>query len=433
MQGCRAHPAKGGCAWPLAVSLLLTFLVSAPGALAQEESLNISFGGLLDVRAIRTDRTQSWFDGGLGKTRYGGVDGERATLFRLAGASVLLTAATSEVLSASVQVNIDAHPDNRSGRRPVDLATAIVSYRPELSPHWRLRVRAGIMFPPVSLEHDGKAWSTTRTITPSAANSWMGEEVRTTGVEAALAWKKDQTDVSLVGSAFGGNDAAGTLLAFRGWSLHDRVSGYGDQLPLVALPVIQPDEEAPQAQWSQPFTEIDGRLGYYVGAQWKRDGVFNLNGLYYDNRGNENGFDGFQWAWKTTFANVGLRIHLPHGIEILAQHMWGRTSEIYYDGAAEVQAPFRTTFGMVSVPMGRSRVSLRYETFAADSEGASQLDPTDEQGRAWTAAYLLNIGASHRFALELLRVVSDRPDRAVIGFPVHAVELAAQASFQFHF
>jgi hypothetical protein len=113
--------------------------------------------------------------------------------------------------------------------------------------------------------------------------------------------------------------------------------------------------------------------------------------------------------------------------------MWGRTSEINYHGAAEVNAPFRTTFGMVSVPLGRSRVSVRYETFTADSEGLSQLDPTDERGKAWTAAYLLKLGASHRFALELLRVVSDRPDRAVIGFPVHAVELQAQVSFQFHF
>ncbi len=412
---------------------LLTFMVLAPAVLAQEEFPKLSFGGLLDARVIRTDTTQAWLDGGLGKARYGGVDGERATLFRLAGASLVLSGATSDFLSASVQVNIDAHPDNHSGRRPVDLVTAVVAYRPELSPHWRLRVRAGIMFPPVSLEHDGPAWSTTRTITPSAANTWMGEEVRTTGVEAALAWKKDQNDVSVVGSAFGGNDAAGTLLAFRGWSLHDRVSGYGDQLPLVALPVIQPDEEAPQAQWSQPFTEIDGRVGYYVGGQWKCDGTFNLNGLYYDNRGNENGFDGFQWAWKTTFANVGLRIQLPHGIEILAQHMWGRTSEITYDGPAEIDAPFRTTFGMVSVPLGRSRVSFRYETFGADSEGRTQLDPTDERGNAWTAAYLLRIGGSHRFALEVLRVESDRPDRAVIGFPVHAAELTAQASFQFHF
>jgi hypothetical protein len=419
--------------WTLTALGLGACLFSPSAAFGQDEFPRISFGGLLDARVIRTDRAQTWLDGGLGKTRYGGVEGQEATLFRLAGASLLLDAATSDFLSASVQVNIDAHPDNLSGRRPVDLVTAFVSYRPELSPHWRLRVRAGIMFPPVSLEHDGKAWSTTRTLTPSAANTWMGEEVRTTGIEAALAWKGDQDDVSVFGSGFGGNDAAGTLLAFRGWALHDRVSGYGDQLPLVALPVIQPDKEAPQAQWSQPFTEIDGKLGYYVGGRWKRTSVLNLTAIYYDNRGNENGFDGFQWAWKTTFTNVGALIQLPFRIEVLGQHMWGRTSEINYTGRAEVNAPFRTTFGMVSVPLGRSRVSFRYETFAADSRGESQLDPTEEWGKAWTAAYLVRLGASHRVAVEVLRVLSDRPDRAVLGLPARAVELQVQASFQFHF
>ena len=38
---------------------------------------------------------------------------------------------------------------------------------------------------------------------------------------------------------------------------------------------------------------------------------------------------------------------------------------------------------------------------------ASRVDPTEERGNAWTAAYLLRLGESHRFALELLRVVSD--------------------------
>ena len=170
-----------------------------------------------------------------------------------------------------------------------------------------------------------------------------------------------------------------------------------------------------------------------MGGGWKHEGAFNLSGLYYDNRGDENSFDGSQWAWKTTFANVGALVRFPHKIEVLAQRMWGRTSEITYDGPAKVNAPFRTTFGMISIPLGRSRVSARYETFAVDSEGASHANSTKERGRAWTAAYVLRVGASHRFALEVLRVVSDRPDRAVVALPPHAVELQAQASFQFHF
>jgi hypothetical protein len=392
----------------------------------------LTFGGLLDARAISTDTTQSWLDGGLGKTRYGGVEGRRATLFRLSGASLLLNVATSEILSASVQVNIDAQPDSRSERQHVDLVTAFVSYRPELSPHLRLRVRAGILIPPVSLENDGPAWTATRTITPSAANSWIGEEVRTTGVETALAWSGTRDDISVFGSGFGGNDAAGTLLAWRGWALHDRLAGFDDQLPLAPLPAIQPGGAVAQAPWVQPFTEIDGRVGYYAGGAWKRAGRLTVSGIYYDNRGTETTFDGFQYAWNTHFANVGASIELPWKIEILGQHMWGRAREARYGGDVAVDAPFRTTYGMVSLPVGTTRLSVRYDTFWVGSQG-SVLESTADRGTAWTGAFLVKVGGAHRLALEVLRVKSDRPDRALLGLPTHAAELEAQASFQFHF
>jgi hypothetical protein len=414
----------------LAIALLL---LPCARATAQDEFPKLTFGGLLDARAIETDTTQSWLDGGLGKTRYGGVDGQRASLFRLSGASLLLHFATSEILSASVQVNLDAQPDNRSERQHVDLVTAFVSYRPELSPHIRLRVRAGILIPPVSLENDGPAWTATRTVTASAANSWIGEEVRTTGLETTLAWKDDSDDISVVGSGFTGNDAAGTLLAWRGWALQDRLSGFDDQLPLAPIPAIQSTGPVPQAPWAQPFTEIDGRLGYYAGGAWKRSNRFHVNALYYDNRGDGLTSDGFQYAWKTHFSNVGALVQLPAKIEILGQHMWGEASAGLYEGRVAVDAPFRTTYGMVSVPAGRTRFSVRYDNFAVDSLGAIPIDSTWERGSAWTGAFLVRVGEAHRFALEVLRVESDRSDRAVLGLPVHAAELQAQASFQFHF
>jgi hypothetical protein len=414
------------------VAVVAALLLPIGPVSGQDAFPKLNFGGLLDARAIETDTTQSWLDGGLGKTRYGGVDGHRATLFRLSRASFLLNFATSETLSAAIQANVDAHPDSRSERQHVDLVTAFVSYRPELSPHLRLRMRAGILIPPVSLENDGPAWTATRTITPSAANTWIGEEVRATGVETALAWKGDQDDLSVFGSGFGGNDAAGSLLAWRGWALHDRLSGFDDQLPLASLPAIQQGGPLPQAPWVQPFTGIDGRVGYYGGGAWRRTSRFNMTGIYYDNRGSETTFDGFQYAWNTHFANVGASIQVPLQIEILGQHMWGRARAGRWAGHVAVDAPFRTTYGVVSIPLGPSRFSVRYDTFAVDSLG-SLLESTRERGSAWTGALLLKVGASHRLAVEVLRVESDRADRAALGLPTRATELEAQASFQFRF
>jgi hypothetical protein len=319
----------------------------------------------------------------------------------------------------------------------VDVITAFISYRPELSPHLRLRLRGGIMIPPVSLENDGPAWTATRTITSSAANTWIGEEVRTTGLEATLAWKDDFDEVSVLGSGFTNNDGAGTLLAYRGWALQDRLTGYDDQLPLAAIPTTLQGGALPQAPWVQPMTEIDGKVGYYTGAGWRRNNVFDLNGFYYDNNGNGTTFDGFQYAWKTHFANVGALIHLPFKIELLGQHMWGEAIAGDYPAysRAAIDAPFWTTYGLLSVPFGRSRLSLRYDDFGVDSKGYAS-DSTYERGHAWTGAYLLRVGEAHRFAVEVIHVTSDRADRAPItptGFPPHADELQAQASFMFRF
>ena len=165
----------------LVVALVL--LVPAP-AVADDPTIKV--GGLLDVRYARTDDTRSWLDGGLGKLRYGaGVNG-RANLVRLSQVSLLLDAELTPVLTAHVQLNADAEPDEAGLRSRADLVEAFVLYRPELSEKVRLRLRGGAFFPPISLEHEGPAWTSAYTITGSAANSWIGEEVRTVGAEQAF-------------------------------------------------------------------------------------------------------------------------------------------------------------------------------------------------------------------------------------------------------
>ena len=90
----------------------------------------------------------------------------------------------------------------------------------------------------VSLENDGVAWSPTRTLTASALNSWIGEEVRVTGLEASLELFLPTADLALTGAVFGGNDPCGSLLAWRGWAVGDRQTGRTDRLPLAPLPVF---------------------------------------------------------------------------------------------------------------------------------------------------------------------------------------------------
>ena len=47
---------------------------------------------------------------------------------------------------------------------------------------WRSNLKIGAFYPPISLEHRASGWSNPYTISSSALNTWVGEELRTIGV-----------------------------------------------------------------------------------------------------------------------------------------------------------------------------------------------------------------------------------------------------------
>lgn len=396
----------------------------------------IKVGGLLDVRYAHTDETRSGLDGGQGKLRYGaGVNG-RADLVRLSQISLLLDAEVTPVLTAHIHVNADAEPDEAGLRARADLVEAFVLYRPELSPRVRLRLKGGAFFPPVSLEHEGPAWTSPYTITGSAANSWIGEEVRTVGAEATVVLKSDRDEIRLTGAGFGSNDPAGTLLAWRGWAIHDRQTGFGDRLSYPEVPGMGPGLPfALNARWVEPLVEVDGRVGWYAGAAVKRAGVYEARALRYDNRGLQTVFDGKQYAWMTRFNSFGLRLELPGRVHVLGQYMEGDTHMGRTPAGDEaVVVPFYAVYGLVSVPVRRHRFSVRYDWFRTEDEDVlSGLDPNGEDGTAWTACYAFEATKGVRLAAEVIRVESDRAVRPLLGLPVHAAETLLQVSWRTSF
>ena len=416
-------------------SLRGLWLLLLPAVALADEPV-VKLGGLLDARYARTDAERSWLDGGFGKLRYGAsVDG-RSDLFRLAQLSLLLDAELGPLLTVHVQANLDAEPDQAGLRGRADLIEAFALYRPELSPSLRLRIRGGAFFPPVSLEHEGPAWTSPYTITSSAANSWIGEEVRTIGAEGALVLKHDAYEMRLLGAGFGGNDPAGSLLAWRGWALHDRQSGLGDRLVYPPLPSLLPGGPfAENARWAGPFVEIDGRVGWYAGASLHGGGRFDARALHYDSRGKQTVFDGKQYAWLTRFDAFGLRIELPQRIVLLSQHLRGETvMGKAPDGQDLVRAPFQTTYALLSVPLRRHRLSLRYERFLTrDQDALTALDPNQEDGDAWTACYAFEPSLRQRLALELVHVEAERAARRGAGLQPLARETLFQASWRIAF
>ncbi len=409
---------------------------SGVAALARADEPAVKVGGLLDLRYAHTDTLRIGLDGGQGKLRYGaGVDG-KADLLRLSQLSLLVDAELSPVLAAHIQINADAEPDEAGLRSRVDLIEAFATYRPELSQRVRLRIRGGAFFPPVSFEHDGPAWTSPYTITGSAANSWIGEEVRTIGVESSLVFKWDRDEVRLTGAGYGSNDPAGTLLGWRGWAIQDRQTGFGDRLAYPPVPGMAPGLPFElNARWVGPMVEIDGRIGWYASAMAKRTGVFEARAIHFDNRGKQTVFDGRQYAWLTRFDAFGLRVELPGGVHLIGQHLRGDTHMGRTPAGQEaVLVPFSTTFGLLTIPLRRHRLSVRYEQFRTEDEDVMpDLDPNDENGSAWTACYAFEPGARQRLALEVIRVESERGVRRAFGLPLRSDETLLQASWRISF
>src|SRR5258705_9405197 len=69
------------------------------------------------------------------------------------------------------------NPPSFPTRRSSDL------YRPVSTSAFRWSIKAGAFFPPISLENTEIGWTSPWTLTPSAINAWVGEELRTIGLE----------------------------------------------------------------------------------------------------------------------------------------------------------------------------------------------------------------------------------------------------------
>jgi len=406
-------------------------LYASASALAQGDFPEFSFRGFIDLRAVSTSGAQGWLDRGLGKTRYGGSSDGARTEAHVAEASLVALARLSWPLSAVAHLKFD-----EDARSAVDVVEAYFRYRPVATSRAGVAVRAGAFFPPVSLENHAIGWTSPYTLTWSAINSWVGEELRTLGVEATRYWKLEDHTIEISGALFGVNDPAGTLLAWRGWALHDRASGLFERLPLAPLRSIEPDGTFfRQPPWAEPFLEIDGRVGVYAAAQWELADTLTARILHYDNRGDVLGFAVKQYAWATRFTSLALELRLPLEVAMIAQYLRGDTKMgLTPDNKFPVDVEFTSYFILLSKKfLARHRVSARYDYFGADDLDAASDDDNNERGHAITLAYIVWPMKKHRVTVELLRVVSDRPERETLGLAPKITETLAQLSYRIFF
>jgi len=377
----------------------------------------VELAGVIDVRLVHSTGAESYLDGGPGLLRFDSTqDGLRFGEAVVSGKFRIL-----DTLSFNLVASTFGDHNNAWGA----LSEAYFEYRPFPSGPWRFRARLGAFHVPVSLEHRGVGWTTVYSLTPSAINTWMGEEFRTIGAEGEARWRDAEGrvpgDFALVAGVYGWNDPAGVLLADRGFALSDRSSTIFGHLGVPPLDFYQ---------------EIDHRPGAYAGASWRRGELIELRALHYDNRADPGANDGgFDYAWHTRFTSWGARLEPGTRLTLIAQFMEGATF-VGPDSAgdAQLKMDFHAAFVLGSLEFGSGRLTARYDDFYTKQLRGYYGPPSNQTGHAWTMAWMQQLGERWELGAEWLQVQSVFPPRVEYNNTNPSLtETLIQAAVRYHF
>lgn len=401
---------------PLAFALLLGWSAAAHAEPGETDLISAeTLIATADFRLTAGDGEPSWTIGGFGKTRYGSDGPNLSVKPRLAEANIVWQPRLTWSLSGTVVGTVQGGKKLEPG-----LSEAYLSWKPLASGAVRLSARAGLMWPPVSLEHGAGEWPVNESITPSAINSWIGEEVKVVGAEATASFTLGQHKIAVTGSVFDMNDTSGTLLAFRGWALHDRKAIIFRAQP---LPPLNGFITNIQPRYSHPLMEIDGgylkRPGYYAKLAWDPPLPVHVEYLHYDNNSDPMSFDEYmEWGWRTKFDNVGLVASLQPNTQLRVQGMSGSTLMGWVMGGHRiVDMRFRSGYAMLTQYFQRGSISARIETFRTRNLGSGLTSVDDEDGWSAMLAARRTLGANLTGLIEALHVESDKAAQSRVGLP----------------
>jgi hypothetical protein len=377
---------------------LIAALFFAAAAHAQQ-AFNIN--GYLTARGVNASGPASWLEHGFGRLEAGG---DRNEFF--ADAHVGADWNPVSWFAAHASGLARREPSGFAGKR-AGLVDAYVELHNE---HWQLR--AGQFFLGTSRENIGPLWSSPYTLSFSALNTWIGEEVRPVGVD--LQWKPNFY-VTAGATAFRNNDTAGALLAWRGWTVGNRLTVYNEVLPLPPLFSLSTGGFADQrSDGTVPFeTDLDKRTGYAGRVRVQLPERANLQLTHFDNRGDRKEYRD-EYAWQTRFDVLGGQVGVTSPTTLAAEYLRGKTGM----GAPPifVDADISAWYVLVSHKMGHERFSARYDGFATEDRDRAPAETNTENGHSWCLAWLHDINDRVRLGAEFVQVTGDRIAAAQSGF-----------------
>jgi hypothetical protein len=426
--GCVARRLSVRGAIPLGCALAALWTTSAAADTETHIFTRDAFELSGDVRLVAVDGERSWVDGGFGKLR-SGSNGDWQVQPQFGNASLVWKPQFTWSLGAVVVGSVQGGQRTEAG-----LSQAYLTFKPMRSGKVAFSGRAGLMWPPVSLEHEGADWHVKDSITPSAINSWIGEEVRPVGAEATLATSLGSHKVRATAALIAANDTSGTLLTFRGWALHDRTTLAFNRQP---LPPLDAEIAGYQAPYTHPLLDVAPgfaqRPGYYAKLAWQPPIPIRVELFRYDNNADPEAVDmNLEWGWRTRFNNAGLVADLGSGTQLKAQALQGRTKMGFPDnGRRWIDNRFRAAYLLLTRPFGSYSATARVEAFGTRNHGSDVNSEYDDHG--WSAMVAAKRDWQHFTGLfELLHVWSDNELREYVGGRPRQGQTQLQAQVRMH-
>ena len=263
----------------------------------------------------------------------------------------------SDTVNAQVQLGIDWRPsltlgghlhllarndEDGSRRGRVGVVEAYLEQNVVRGEH-RFHFLEGAFFLPGSRENVDALWETPYTITPSALNSWIGEELRPIGIDASYTLRRTWTaGVTL----FRGNDTFGALPPVRGWAMRDRWTLLGEHVPV--------DDE----YFTSVSAETDNNLGYAARARWSIDRS-TIQLTHIDNRSDALDY-GELFNWNTQFDIAGADYTFGDWTAA-AETGWGVTRITV--GGTTYPTDIRASYLLISRNCGNARATVRGDAF----------------------------------------------------------------------
>lgn len=385
--------------------LILTLIWAVPVTAGERVTVSAIARGA----GVLVDAQRSWLDGGFGRLDDGGDDSSNTRVSARGAIDVGLEVKPSEFFR--IELHGVGHADQSGAGEVAGLTEGYVEFRHSIGAS-EVRVRGGEFFLPTSRENVGMLWSSPYVVSFSAINSWIAHEVRPIGVDAE--WRVpvgSSAEARVAATGFGGNDAMGSLLAWRGWAISERLSVTGEVLPLPPLPSLRDPAMfgGQRSDGTRPIeNDLDGRAGYAGRFRWGVPSRYTLQVTRLDNRGDRELHRG-EYAWRTRFTLLSADYTTNGGTTFVGEWMNGDSGMGLRSRAAFVQIDFSSAYVLVSHAFGRHRFTFRAERFRNEDRDRSTAEYDDDDGRAFTASWRTALGSHSQLFAEIIDVNARHP------------------------